>query len=236
MVYQFLAHRSPSKSRIFALIRATDDHLEAVTTLGAADAAVTDDLVSALNIYLADRAEKPLHVVLDRLPDAVRIAVQNFVRERCVFELGAFTNYGPVDNIRLSYFDGADDQFIQYLEAAYTVGLGIRATNELSGTGNVGWEVELRSDEVFVPGSAEPRTWPLPDGIPVLRTWTSQESPGESVVKAVTIAMTASDDGRYVRLHTLIRGGGETEMTNGATSEFVVDIFDAPIPPSADDE
>lgn len=234
MVYQFLAHKTSSKSRVFALVRDADDRLEAVTALGAADMAVTDDLVAALNTYLAARDEAPLRMVLDRLPDAVRIAVQNFVRDRCPFELNAFTSYGPVDSIRTCYFSRPDDEFVDYLDAAYTIGLGLRVTNELTDTGNVDWEVEVLNDEVFVPVSAEPRTWPLPNGVPVRRTWTSRDSAGGNpTIDAVTVAKQASDDGHWVRLHTLMRGDGDTETSGGATSEFVVDVFDAPIPAEA---
>lgn len=235
MVYQFLAHRSPSKSRVFALVRSGEDRLEAVTTLGAADADATDALVSALNSYLAERDEKPLQAVLDRMPDAVRIAVRNFVGERCTFELGAFTGYGPVDDIRLCYFSQADEEFIQYLDAAYVIGLGIRASNEVESAGTVSWEVQLLSDEVFVPAGAEPRTWTLPQA-PLLRTWTSEEAVRDPVVSAVAVARKASDDGHWVRLHTLAKGDGEVEMDSTSTSTFVVDVLDAPIPRSAHDE
>ncbi|MGN9911634.1 hypothetical protein ACTMTJ_29160 [Phytohabitans sp. LJ34] len=173
--------------------------------------------------------------MLDRLPDAVRIAVRSFVRERCAFELGAFTGYGPIDEIRLCYFSHADEEFIQYLDAAYVIGLGIRATNELGSAGDVSWEVQLLSDEVFVPAAAESRTWTLPQ-TPVLRTWTSEEAVRDPVVSAVAVARKASDDGYWVRLHTLAKGDGEVEMDSTSTSTFVVDVFDAPIPRSAHDE
>ncbi|GAA4456541.1 hypothetical protein [Phytohabitans houttuyneae] len=235
MVYPFLAHRSPSKSRIFALVRADEDRLEAVTTLGAADVDATDGLVSALNSYLADRDEESLRAVVDRLPEAVRIAVRNFLRERCAFELGAFTAYGPIDDIRLCYFSRADEEFIRYLESAYMIGLGIRVTNELGSSGNVDWEVQLRSEEVFVPASAEPRAWALPQA-PVLRTWTSAETRRDPVLSAVAVARGASDDGYWVRLHTIAKGDGEIEMESSSTSTFVVDVFEAPIPVSAHDE
>lgn len=235
-MYEFLAHRTPSRSRVFARVRPTDDHLEAVTTLGAADAPVTGDLIAALNTYLATREEKPLRTVLEHVPDAVRIAVQSFVRERCAFELGAFTSEGPIDVIRLCYFRQADHELVHYLDSAYVIGLGVRISNQRDRAGDVDWEVELRSDEAFAPAGADLRTWPLPDGVPVLRTWTSQESAGNPITNAVAVAKKASDGGHWVRLHSVARGDGESEMNSATTSEVVVDVLDAAIPPAPYDD
>jgi hypothetical protein len=45
MIHSFIAHTSPGRSRVFALVRRPGDELEAVTTLGAGDLHLTGELV-----------------------------------------------------------------------------------------------------------------------------------------------------------------------------------------------
>lgn len=54
----------------------------------------------------------------------------------------------------------------------------------------------------------------------------------------VGLASDASQQGCWVRVHTVLRGDGPDEFDGTSTSEFVVDVFDAAIPldPEAEDE
>ncbi|GHH05013.1 hypothetical protein [Streptomyces rubradiris] len=233
MVYSFIAHTSPARSRVFALVKEPHEQLEAVTALGAEDLHLTEELVGGLNSYLADRDDAALQAVLDRVPKAVSMAARQYLKERCAPELGAFTGYGPVDIVREAvYFHRLDDELREFLDGAYMIGLGIRMWNERRGDGDVNWVVQLRSDEVSVPASAEPRTWALPAGTRLVNTWTSQEPLGNlgPVRGALVVAEAASAEGRRVRIHTLLRSDRDVDFEGNGTSEFVVDVFDAPIP------
>lgn len=83
MIRKFIAHTSPGKSRIFALTSGTPDYLEAVTSLGADDLHLTDKLVIELNDFLARRDESDLGSVLEAVPNPVRMAVNQFLKDRC---------------------------------------------------------------------------------------------------------------------------------------------------------
>ena len=231
MVDQFIAHPSPGRSRIFALIRDPADHVDAVTTLGTNNLHLTDDLVNHLNDFLLDGDEASLKEVLDRLPGPVRMAVNQFLRNRPAPELGAFTGIGPVDIVRAAVcFSRPDDELEDYLTSAYTIGLGIRVTNQRDGDGNVDWMVQLLSDEVSIPASAELRSWAVPDGVKVLSTWTSKNAVGGPVRGALEVASAASAEGHWVRMHSLLHSDQDVDFEGSGTSEFVVDSFDAPIP------
>ena len=237
MIYQFVAHKSPGKSRIYALARDPEECLEAVTSLGAGDLHLTDDLVTELNTYLVVRDEAALAAVLERAPGPVRMAVERFVREKCAPELVVSGGHGPDSFLREAYFAGPDNELEEYLKGAYMIGLGIRMTNEIDSTGEVGWTVELYKDEVFVPASSEPRTWALPEGVGVRETWTSLRGTGGSPVRAaLDVARKATNDGYWFRLHTILQGDGDKEIDCISTSEFVVDIFDTPIPLDESDD
>jgi hypothetical protein len=69
----------------------------------------------------------------------------------------------------------------------------------------VWWDLQLFSDEVSVPASAEPRTWELPSYVKLLQTWTSaQLLEGRGPVSsALSVAEAASSQGHWVRIHTL---------------------------------
>ncbi|MFJ7911976.1 hypothetical protein [Kitasatospora sp. NPDC096204] len=234
MVNSFIAHTSPGRSRVFALHKDPHDRLEAVTTLGGGDLHLTDDLVGALNNYLADRDDGALQAVLDGTPKAVQMATKRYLKEECPPEAGAFTGFGcPIEIVREAvYFSQADDELEDYLQGAYMIGLGIRMSNERGSDGDVDWVVQLRNDEVSVPASAEPRSWELPAGVELLETWTSkQPHPGKGPVRAALgVAASASAGGRWVRIHTLLHSDRDVDYEGSGTSEFVVDIFDAPIP------
>ncbi|MEU1006378.1 hypothetical protein [Streptomyces tibetensis] len=224
---------------MFALVRGPRDELEAVTTLGADDLHLTGEVVDALNCFLADRDETALDSVLDCLPKPVRMGVQQYLRTKCTSTLGAFTEVGPVEVVRPAvYFGKADDELEEYLESAYMIGLGIRMSNERSSGGRVDWVVQLLSDEVSVPASAEPRTWALPADTKLLHTWTSQQlTTGIGPVRsALNEAQNASAQGRWVRIHTLLHSYRDVDYEGRGTSEFTVDVFDAPIPSHPTDE
>ncbi|MFJ6523560.1 hypothetical protein ACIQJ4_35535 [Streptomyces filamentosus] len=218
---------------MFALARRPGDELEVVATLGSADLHLTGELVSALNSFLYDRDGRALGKVLARVPKAVRMAAQQYLRDKCPAVLGAFTECGPVEAVREAvYFGRIDDEIEDYLEGAYTIGLGIRMSNERKHEGGVGWVVQLLSEEVSVPASAEPRTWAVPAGVKLLRTWTSEQlANGTGPVRgALQVAEDAADRGQWVRIHTLLHSRYDIDFEGSGTSEFVVDAFDAPIP------
>lgn len=204
-----------------------------MTTLGAGDLHLTEEVVDALNGFLADRDDTALEVVLNRLPKPVCMAVQQYLKEKCPPVLGAFTEFGPIDVVRPAVcFRDIDDELEEYLEGAYMIGLGIRMSNERDSEGGVEWVMQLLSDEVSVPASAEPRTWELPEEAKLLRTWTSKQRVGRvgPVRSALDVAEEASAKGRWVRIHTLLHSDRDVDFEGSGTSEFVVDIFDAPIP------
>lgn len=218
---------------MFALVRRPGDELEAVTTLGAGDLHLTKELVNALNSFLYDRDDSALGNVLDRVPKAVRMAAQQYLQDKCAPVMGAFTECGPVETVRKAvYYGRIDDEIEDYLEGAYTIGLGIRMSNERKPDGGVGWVIQLLSEEVSVPASAEPRTWAIPVGAKLLRTWTSKQPTGGTgpVRGALQVAEDATAQGQWVRIHTLLHSHYDVNFEGSGTSEFVVDVFDAPIP------
>lgn len=233
MIHSFIAHKSPGRSRVFALVKDPHERLEAVTTLGIADVELTDDLVSALNCYLADRDDDPLQETLDRVPKAVCMASRQYLNNAAQPELGAFTGFGPIEVVRSAvYFTEIDEELEEYLQGAYTIGLGIRMRNELRSDGVVEWVVQLLNDEVSVAASAEPRTWALPPELKLLATWTSLHlTTGIGPVRsALNVANAASTKGQMVRVHTLLHSHRDIDFEGSGTSEFVVDVFDAAVP------
>lgn len=218
-VREFLAHKTPGKSRVFAIDTDEPQFLEAVTTLGADDLHRTDSLLDGLNVHLLTRDENDLDELLAAFPDAVRIGVRDFLTRRCPAPPpGVFGEFGPVERVRLMYLDGDDVE--EYVQAAYLVDLGIRVTNEADARGRVDWELELLTEEATVAPGAEPRTWALPDA-PLLFTWISKYAKGNAVTNAVEVALEASADGHWVRLHTFEHNGA---------GELRVDVFDVPPP------
>jgi hypothetical protein len=234
VIRKFIAHTSPGKSRIFALASGTPDYLEAVTSLGADGLHLTDRLVIELNGFLATRDESELGSVLEAVPNPVRMAVNQFLKDRCVPQPGAFNLYGPLEVVREVYFLSADDEFEEYVSGAYMIGLGIRITNEQREGGRVGWVIQLLSDEVMLPASAELRGWALPDGVKVLRTWTGAEAERDVVREALAVAAEAGANGQWARVHTVYQSDDEDLESSGG-STFVVDVFDAPIPLDEDE-
>jgi hypothetical protein len=234
MVYEFIAHISPGRSRIFALVKGAPNRLDAVTSLGADCVQLTDELAAELNEFLATRRESGLTAVLERLPAPVRQAVGQYVRIRCPDVLGAFNPYGPIDVLREAWFGPIDQELEDYVEGAYTIGLGVRMTNEVDEKGTVSWMVQVRSDEAMLPASAPLRSWPLPEGVTLLRTWPNSAADTGGVTAALAVAAAGSAEGRMVRVHTLFQSRDE-DPDGGGTSQVVVEVFEAPIP-SRDDE
>ncbi|MFC1442365.1 hypothetical protein ABUW04_29340 [Streptacidiphilus sp. N1-10] len=224
---------------MYALVKDPHERLEAVTTLGAADAELTDELVGALNCFLADHDSNSLAEVLEQVPNAVRMAARQYLSNVPQPEVGALTEFGPVEVVRSAvYFSSNDEELEEYIQGAYMIGLGIRMQNERGVDGSVGWMLQLLSDEVTVPASSEPRTWSLPAEVKLLETWTSLRlTTGLGPVRsALGVAGTASDQGRMVRIHTLLHSDRDIDYEGSGTSEFVVDIFEAEIPLEEPDE
>ncbi|MFD5092765.1 hypothetical protein ACFWMR_19335 [Amycolatopsis thailandensis] len=233
-VSQFVAHRGEGKARVFALIRGSSDSLEVVTSLGADDAHVAEDLIRELNFFLVERDERSLNDFLGGLPNAVQIAVRNFLQKRCRATLGAMSVYGAVEPLKLLYVDSREE-FRELLGAAYLIGLGFEASNEIDEDGDASWEVQLSTAEPFVRASEGERSWALPEGVSLSSTWTSRDYSGGNVIdQAVRVAESATSRGYRVCLHTFEKGDGES-IDSSSTSVIVVDIFDAPIPPSRGD-
>jgi hypothetical protein len=224
---------SPGRCRVFALVKDPFERLEVVTTLGATDLPLGDELVEALNGYLFDQKDPALGAALDRAPNPVRMAVRQYLQGMPAPELGAFTPYGPVSIVRNAvFFGGIDDELEEYLEGAYTIGLGIRMSNERRADGRVVWVLQLRDEEVSVPASAQTRSWELPADTKLLNTWTSKQRLGGlgPVRSALKVAGVACEEGRWVRVHTLLHSDRDEDYEGSGTSEFVVDVFDTPIP------
>ncbi|MFJ6776547.1 hypothetical protein ACIQOV_37270 [Kitasatospora sp. NPDC091257] len=182
---------------------------------------------------MADRDDVALQAVLDSLPKAVQMATRRYLKDECPPEMRAFSSFGPIEIVREAvHFSRIDDELEDHLEGAYAIGLGIRMSNERGSEGNVDWVVQLRNDEVSVPASAEPRSWELLAGVDLLNTWTSKEPhPGLTLVRAgLGVAAGASAEGRWVRVHTLLHSHRDVDYEGSGTSEFVVDVVDAPIP------
>ncbi len=238
-IRKFVAHKTPSKCRIFAVDREDPTQLVAVTKLGPSDLHVTDKLVSKLNTMLYGGDEAGYSALLEQLPDPVRLAVQAFLREHCANDdKDPWPFPDSADRVRLTYFAGpyGKEDLRDYLEGAYMIGLGIRVSNFVArydGDDEIEWRVELFRDEPAATNDTDPRAWELPDGAPLLSTWTSSGK-GHPVANALRIAHEASEAGRWVRIHTFEREQND-EVGAGAVSEFAVDIFDAPIPVSPDD-
>lgn len=218
-IREFLAHKTPGKSRVFAIDGDRPQFLEAVTSLGADDLHRTDDLLDGLNFFLITRDDNDLAKLLGDFPDAVRLGVLEFVAARCPAPPpGAFGELGPIEQVQVFYVDEEDVE--KFVQAAFLVGLGVRLSNETD-AGEIGWHFELLSGEAFVPLGTDPRTWELPAGTPLLSTWSSRFAKGDPVSAAVEVALAASADDHWVRLHTFEIDG---------TSEIRVDVFDVPIP------
>lgn len=223
-VREFLAHKTPGKSRVFAIDSDQPQFLEAVTSLGADDVHRTDDLLDGLNFFLITRDEDDLGKLLTELPEAVRVGVQDFVAARCPTPPpGAFGELGPIEQVQDFYVDGDDVE--KFVRAAFLVGLGVRLTNEVD-AGEIGWHFELLSGEAFVPPGLDPRTWELPEGTPLLSTWSSRFAKGDPVSAAAELALDAGAGGHWVRLHTFEVDG---------VSELRVDVFDVPPPVTEQD-
>lgn len=220
-IREFLAHTTPGKSRVFAIDTDEPQALEAVTSLGADDLHRTDSLLDGLNVYLITRDETDLLERLADFPDAVRIGVRDFLTLRCPAPPppGAFGEFGPVERVRLMYLDGDDIE--EFVRAAYLLGLGVRLGNEADSRGRVGWELELLTEEPVVAPGTEARAWALPDSAPLSFTWISKFAKGDVVTNAVEVALEASAQGSWVRLHTFDHDG---------SSEVRVDVFDVPPP------
>ncbi|MFE2719138.1 hypothetical protein ACFXKI_46420 [Streptomyces mirabilis] len=166
------------------------------------------------------------------------MASLQYLRDKCKPALGAYTAWGPIEVVREAvYFGGIDNEIEEYLEGAYAIGLGIRMSNERKRDGGVWWVIQLLSDEVSVRASAEPRTWALPAGAKLLETWTSKQPGSAGPVRgALQVAADATAQGRWVRIHTLLHSHYDVDFEGSGTSEFIVDVFDAPIPLERSDE
>jgi hypothetical protein len=237
-IERFIAHHTPAKARLFALTNDGEHGLQAVTTLPNDQTRLTTELVDALNLSLFERREDELNSVLERLPAPVRTAIRRFLHDVGEPDPHAYTESGPISVVRQICFLGDDgddsEELVEFLQAACVIGLGVRVANEVDGDGDIGWNFELRSEEAFVPASAEPRSWPLPPGLWPIRTWTSRERTGGHPARAAfAIAQEASRQGRYARIHTFARGISD-DSDGTLTLEFAVDVFDAPIPLSED--
>lgn len=228
-IREFLAYTSPGRSRVFAIDDDRPQFLEAVTSLGADSVGHTEQLLDGLNVFLVNRDEADLDEVLDELPGAVQAAVRDFLNARCPTPPpGTFGENGFISEVRLSYFSDKDE-LKEHLEAAWLIGLGVRMSNEIGLRGRVSWRLQLLEDEVLVPAGADPRTWALPTGVPLLSTWTSKLAKGNPLDRAFEQATEASAAGHWVRLHTFDQGDGP-DTYEASRSLVRVDVFDCPIP------
>lgn len=219
-VDEFLAHKNPSRHRIFAVMRDESDRLEVVTTLGTQDLHLTDKLTDALNDFLNDRdnhtigrhekdtvgvqVRTTLSTVMERLPEAVQVGIQSFLDGLPLAELGDLSPWtGRIRVLSTSYFTSDSYELEIYLEGAYTMGLGVRAWNEIDKGQETGWAVELRTAPGFAEADQEPRSWVLPPTAPLKHTWSTCTAPtkGNPTQAALEVAKKASTEGRQVRMH-----------------------------------
>jgi hypothetical protein len=242
-IQKFLVHRSPSKHRIYALATDGGDHLEAVTTLAADSLQASDALVDALNLSVNFLSDDHLEAILPQLPDAVQLAVREFLRTITRPPLGDVDpEYGRIDSITTIYFFGEGD-VLDFLESSYALGLGVRVSNTLRPDGEIEWVGELRTAPGSVPvGVPERRTWALPEGVPVKYSGDGREQPtdgpdltGDSYTeRAFTIAEDASEQGQWVRMHYFEDVlTADADGSTSSTSTWVVDVLDAPVPPAS---
>ncbi|MFE6385811.1 hypothetical protein [Nocardiopsis dassonvillei] len=233
-IERFIAHQTPAKARVFALTNDGDHGLRAVTTLSGDHMRLTTELVDALNIRLFESQAENLKSVLVSLPEPVQTAVRRFLHDAGDPDPCGYTELGPIDVVREFYFSDGSREIAEFLDAALMIGMGVRVSNEVDSDGVIDWRFELRSEEVFVPASAEPRSWLLPEGLRPISTWTSRESTGGDPVRAAfRIAQEAARQGRYVRIHTFACGASD-DLDDTLTSEIAVDVLDAPTPLAQD--
>lgn len=229
-IERFIAHQTPAKARVFALTNVSDYALQAVTTLSGDHTRFTAELVDALNLRIFEKQVEGLNGVLERLPGPVQTSIRRFFDDVGAPDPYSYTEMGPIKVVREFYFGDRSKELLDFLEAAYMIGLGVRISNEIDGDGDIGWNFELRSEEAFVPAGADPRSWPLPGGRRSIRAWTSREPTGGDPARAaLTIAREASKQNKYVRVHTFACGISD-DPSDMITSEIAVDVFDAPIP------
>lgn len=228
-IKEILRHNSGSKMRIYA--RPVDDEcLTVITTVGAEHLSAGNELALALNIYLFERDEANLTAVLERLPEAVNLAVQAFVAGLDPLEVGDRDGFELIADHGCAYHSRRNKDLLPYVDSADMVNLGVRMESQQDSKGNEEWKVVLRSMVPFVTYEDIPRAWALPDGIELERSWTSVGNPAaHGTETALEIAEDAADEGKYVRMHTFWRT--DTPDPDGrATLEYVVDVFNAPMP------
>jgi hypothetical protein len=113
------------------------------------------------------------------------------------------------------------------------MGLGIRAWNEIDKNQDIWWAVELRTAPGFAEENQEPRSWVLPPAASLKYTWSTCIAPtkGNPTLAALEIAENASTEGRQVRMHVVEHDEGTGPSSTGTIStEWVVDVFNAPVP------
>lgn len=168
------------------------------------------------------------------VPLPVQTEVRRFLHDADDPDPCGYTELGPIDVVREFYFSDGSREIAEFLDAALMIGMGVRVSNEVDSDGVIDWRFELRSEEAFVPASAEPRSWLLPEGLRSISTWTSRESTGGDPVRAaLRIAQEAARQGRYVRIHTFACGASD-DLDDTLTSEIAVDVLDAPAPLAQD--
>lgn len=223
---QFFVHQNQGICRVLAISRDDENSLEVLTTLDATDQPHADRLVRGLNVLANEHDDGPLAEVLSDLPQPAQLEVRTFIQNRNTPSApGTYSEaYGPLCRVRC-IFTTNDDDARDWLSAAYLIGLGVRATNEMTHDGIVGWTIELLNAEPSFASLDDLRAWSESDRTPVESTWTS-DGQGHPIEQAWSVAQQASRSGHMVRLHTC-------ELRNA--SKAAVDVFDAPIPASRDD-
>lgn len=232
---RFLLHKAPSKHRIFALVLdGGTEELEAVATLHKDDLHASGELLGAMMATLGTGDPTPVEETLEALPEAVAAGVRQFLPSDHAPELGSRMSTGALNRSLSRVFveDEPDDpdrgQVGAFLQSAWMIPVAIRVDNMRQDNGDLWWRVHTFEAVPFIEdGEQEPRSWTLPNDVPLNRTLTS-----EDLDEAFDQVVRAADEGKWVRIHL---SDHDPEDEGFSDLVWLVDIFDAPPPPLSDE-
>ncbi|WP_067547996.1 hypothetical protein [Nocardia crassostreae] len=260
MIKQFMAHRTSSKAHIYAVNRrsgfwARADGLELETTVGRDHLSLVDDLITDLNMYLADPERKDpsnvghhqLRETLGRMPTAVADSVERFIRSRCGdARLGEYGEQGPIypvdwypaelDELPAGW-NGVDELFNLIIG---NDDLAVRWEIVAGYDGRLEWEPEARTERPHVSyDDPHPSGWTPPHGLEPSIVWTSWvigELQGDiftarPIHEGLQIASDAFDAGKLARIYPVWTNlKHERPHANGsmgsASVEWIIEVFD----------
>lgn len=232
---RFLLHKAPSKHRIFALVLdGGTEELEAVATLHKDDLHLSSELLGAMMTTLGTGDPTPVEETLESLPEAVAAGVRQYLPSDHAPEPGSRRYSGALNSSLNKIFvpDEPSDfdrgQISALLEAAWTIPVAVRADNMITEEGGLYWRVHFFQEVPFIEDSEqEPRSWALPDGVPLNRTLINDD-----LDEVWDHVVQAADEGKWVRIHLSEHDPDDEGIGDNV---WLVDIFDAPPPPISDE-